>query len=266
VSAPPTPGVVRAIVLGAAGRMGRALIRAAPDFPRLQITAAIAAPGSAALGSDAGTLAGCAPLHVTVSAELGPALEGADVVLDFSRAEALPATLAACRAAHRALLVGTTGWPATLEGALAAAASDIALLVAPNTSVAVAVLAELTRRAAELLPADFDISLIERHHAGKRDAPSGTARALAAAAAQGRAAAPGGASAGALPVQSVRAGEIVGEHEVHFAGPGESLTLAHRAQDRALFARGALSAALWLASRPPGRYGMHDFLAGKTGT
>jgi 4-hydroxy-tetrahydrodipicolinate reductase len=253
---------VRAILVGVSGRMGRALVRAAPEFPALRITAAIAPAGSAALGADAGTLAGCAALGVQVSADLAPALADADVVIDFSRAEALPATLAACRAARRALLIGTTGGPASLEGPLDSAAHEIPLLVAPNTSLAVAVLAELTRRAAELLPADFAISLIERHHAGKRDAPSGTARMLAAAAADAR----GGAQAAALPVESVRAGEIIGEHEVHFAGPGETLTLAHRAEDRALFARGALAAALWLASRPPGRYGMRDLLAGKTGT
>jgi 4-hydroxy-tetrahydrodipicolinate reductase len=257
---------VRAVLVGASGRMGRALVRAAPEFPGLRLMAAIAAPGSAALGQDAGTLAGCEPLGVLVSADLARALAGADVVIDFSRAEALPATLAACRAARRALLVGTTGWPAALEGALVCAAYELPLLIAPNTSLAVAVLAELTRRAAELLPADFDISLTERHHAGKRDAPSGTARMLAAVAADGRAAARGAAAAAPVPVHSVRAGEIVGEHEVHFAGPGESLTLAHRAQERSLFARGALAAALWLASQPPGRYAMRDLLVGKTGT
>jgi 4-hydroxy-tetrahydrodipicolinate reductase len=250
---------VRAVLVGVAGRMGRALVRAAADFPALRISAAIASEGSAALGQDAGTLAGCAPLGVRVSAELAPALTDADVVLDFSRPEALPATLAACRAAHRALLIGTTGWSAAHEAALAESAAEIPLLVAANTSLAVAVLAELTRRAAELLPRDFTVSIIERHHAGKRDAPSGTARVLAAAAAGGRAGAP-------VPVQSLREGEVVGEHDVVFSGPGESLTLAHRALDRSLFARGALAAALWLASQSPGRYGMRDFLDGKTGT
>jgi len=254
---------VRAVLVGATGRMGRALVRAAPSFPRLVISAAIARPGSPAVGQDAGTLAGCAPLGVKVTADLTAALARADVALDFSRAEALAATLAACRERGRALLVGTTGWDAALEAALAAAAREIPLLVAPNTSLAVAVLAELTRRAAELLPAEFAVSLTERHHAGKRDAPSGTARALAAAAAAGRAGATGEP---AIPIESERRGEIVGEHEVHFTGPGETLLLAHRAQDRGLFARGALAAALWLASRPPGLYGMRDLLAGKTGT
>ena len=251
---------MRAVLVGAGGRMGRALLCAAPEFPRLTITAAIAPAGSAALGSDAGTLAGCGPLNVPVTADLAAALAHADVAIDFSRAEALPATLAACRGLGRALLVGTTGWGAAMEDALAAAARDMALLIAPNTSLAVAVLAELTRRAAELLPGDFAISILERHHAGKRDAPSGTARALAEAAAAG---APPGR---AIPIESQRFGQIVGEHEVHFAGPGETLSLSHRAQDRALFARGALAAALWLAPRPPGRYGMRDFLIDKTGT
>jgi 4-hydroxy-tetrahydrodipicolinate reductase len=258
MSAPATTPV-RAVLVGVTGRMGRALVRAAADFPALRISGAIAAAGSAALGQDAGTLAGCAPLGVRVSGALEPCLAGADVVIDFSRPEALPATLAACRAAHRPLLVGTTGWPAQAEEALGAAAADIALLVAANTSLAVAVLTELTRRAAELLPRQFSVSIIERHHAGKRDAPSGTARVLAAAAESARAGGP-------VPVHSVREGELVGEHDVLFSGPGESLTLAHRALDRSLFARGALAAALWLSSQPAGRYGMRDLLYGKTGT
>jgi 4-hydroxy-tetrahydrodipicolinate reductase len=258
VSAPATTPV-RAVLVGVTGRMGRALVRAAADFPALRISGALAAPGSAALGQDTGTLAGCAPTNLRVSAELGRSLADSDVVIDFSRPEALPATLAACRGARRALLIGTTGWSSAQEEALTAAAADIPLLVAANTSLAVAVLTELTRRAAELLPPDFAISVSERHHAGKRDSPSGTARALAAAAESGRAGAP-------VPVHSVREGEFVGEHDVLFSGPGESLTLAHRALDRSLFARGALSAALWLASQPPGRYTMRDFLDGKTGT
>lgn len=250
---------MRAVLVGVAGRMGRSLVCAAADFPGLRISGAIAAAGSSALGQDAGTLAGSAALGVQVSADLARALADADVVIDFSRPEALPATLAACRARRRALLIGTTGWPAALEDALVAAACDIPLLVAANTSLAVAVLAELTRRAAELLPPQFEVSIVERHHAGKRDAPSGTARLLAAAAESGRAGEP-------VPVQSLREGEVIGEHDVLFSGPGETLVLAHRALERSLFARGALAAALWLASRPPGRYAMRDLLDGKTGT
>jgi 4-hydroxy-tetrahydrodipicolinate reductase len=131
----------------------------------------------------------------------------------------------------------------------------------------VALLAELVQRAAAALPEVFDIDVLEAHHRGKQDAPSGTALALVAAARAARAGTPGIARPGGeIAVHSVRAGDLVGEHAVRFCGPGEELTLSHRAADRGLFARGALAAALWLQPRPPGRYRMADVLGFKTGT
>lgn len=258
--------LIRATLIGASGRMGQALLRAAPGFADLIITGAIASAESLALGRDAGELAGTGPMNLKVTSDLPAALAQADVALDFSSPLATAGNLAACRTAGKPLLLGTTGYADALGAELAAAARDIALLVAPNTSIAVALLTEITAAAARTL-SGFDIDVLEMHHRSKRDAPSGTALALAAAARSaregGRTAAPAGPHA-QIGIASLRAGDLVGEHTVLFCGPGEQLSLQHRATDRAIFARGALTAALWLASARPGRYAMRDFLASKT--
>jgi 4-hydroxy-tetrahydrodipicolinate reductase len=263
----------RAVIVGASGRMGQALVRAMRELPVLRITGAVASADSASVGRDAGVLAGIEPLGVEVSSDLPAALAGADVVLDFSQPRATRTNIAACRAARKPLLIGTTGFAAELtEAELDAAARDIPLLVAPNTSLGVALLMELVRRAAQALPAEFDIEIIEAHHRMKRDAPSGTALALARAAGEGRGVPPPEALAAASAARTgprrpgeigfavVRGGDIVGEHTVLFAGTGEQVSLSHRAADRAIFARGALRAAVWLLGRAPGRYGMGDII------
>ncbi|HTD11991.1 MAG TPA: 4-hydroxy-tetrahydrodipicolinate reductase [Steroidobacteraceae bacterium] len=246
-----------AVLIGAAGRMGRAIFKVAGEFPGLAFVGALASGDSALLGRDSGSLAGGAPNHLPITSDLGAALARAQVVIDFSTALATRENLRACRAAHKPLLLGTTGFAADLEAELAAAAAEIPLLVAPNTSLAVTLLGELARRAAQALPG-FAIGITETHHRDKRDAPSGTALALAAAIREAR--------PGQIPISSVREGEVVGEHCVHFAGPGEELALTHRALAREVFARGALAAALWLSSQAPGRYDMRDVMGFKTAT
>jgi 4-hydroxy-tetrahydrodipicolinate reductase len=263
----------RAVIIGASGRMGQALVRAASELPTVRITAAVASPASRSLGRDAGVLAGMEPLGLAVTSDLAAALAAADVAIDFSQPQATRANIAACRAARKPLLIGTTGFtPEPTEVELAAAAGEIPLLVAPNTSLGAALLTELVRRAARALPTEFDIEIIEAHHRMKRDAPSGTALALARAAGEGRGTAlakafPDASSRrtgprleGAIGFAVVRGGDIVGEHTVLFAGPGEEVRLSHRAGDRAIFARGALRAALWLRGQPPGRYDMSDIV------
>jgi 4-hydroxy-tetrahydrodipicolinate reductase len=268
--------LVRVAVIGVTGRMGQALLRAAPGFAQLIITATVASPQSLALGRDAGAVAGLGPNNLIITSDLVGALRQADVAIDFSHADATQASVTACRAAGKPLLVGTTGLDATLEPAITAAAREIALLVAPNTSIAVAVLTELARESARVLPASFDIDVIETHHRTKKDAPSGTALTLGRAAAAARglplpaggaqapSGVPGGRPEGQVGMVSIRAGDAVGEHTVLFSGLGEQLALTHRALDRAIFARGALTAALWLVAQAPGRYSMRDFIGYKT--
>ena len=274
--------VIRAAVIGANGRMGRALVRAAAS-ESIEIAAAVTSAKSEALGKDVGELAGLGKLGVAVTADLASALAAADVAIDFSNAAATQSNLTACRDARKPLLIGTTGF--NLDAELHAAARDIPVLLAPNTSLAVTLLIELVRQAAAALPATFDIEIVEAHHRMKKDAPSGTALALGRAAAAGRsqpfeyAARDGSLQPGAgvradgvarkgseIGFAVVRAGDIVGEHSVLFAGMGESLTLSHRATDRAIFARGALQAAAWLESRAPGQYFMRDLFVNKSGS
>ena len=260
--------------------MGCALVRAAAESRDLRVASAVASPTSAAVGRDAGELAGVGNIGVTVTGDLSSALAQADVVVDFSNNHATGANLAACWRARKPLLIGTTGYPAELTRELDSAARDIPLLVAPNTSVGVALLIELVEKAAQALPATFDIEIIEAHHRMKRDAPSGTALALGDAAATGRRGtgqslarkevessrigASGPRSEGDIGFAVVRGGDIVGEHTVLFAGTGERLTLSHSATDRAIFARGALQGARWLHGQRPGRYSMRDILSYKS--
>jgi 4-hydroxy-tetrahydrodipicolinate reductase len=269
------PPVTRAAIIGVTGRMGLALVRAASNTPGTSVAAAVASAQSSALGKDAGDLAGVGTIGVRVSADLAAALSQVDVAIDFSNAQATQSNLAACRAARKPLLIGTTGFASELTAQLAEAARDIPLLVAPNTSLGVTLLIELVRQAARALPTQFDIEIIEAHHRTKRDAPSGTALALGKAAAEGRGRSLGtGESAvrqsgivrqdGEIGFAVVRGGDIVGEHSVLFAGMGESLTLSHRVTDRAIFARGALQAAAWLESRPAGQYFMRDLVTHKS--
>lgn len=268
--------MIRAAIIGISGRMGHALVRAAGERSDIRITAAVASRGSSSIGRDAGELADAGKTGVTVTDELAKALVDVDVAIDFSNGSATAGNLAACRAARRPLLIGTTGYPAVeLASQFDAAAREIALLVASNTSVGITLLEALVRTAAQALPATFDIEVFEAHHRMKRDAPSGTALTLGEAAAAGRrdgqglrpdelaaarARPPGPRGEGDIGFAVVRGGDIVGEHSVLFAGPGERITLSHSATDRAVFARGALAAARWLAGRPPGRFSMRDFI------
>ncbi len=269
--------MLRVALIGAAGRMGQALARAASGRSDLGLCAAVDAPGSALLGRDIGELAGVGRLGVSLGSDLEAALGSADAAIDFSHPSATPASLAACVAAGTPLLVGTTGLTSELHSAIDRAASRIPILQSANTSLGVTLLAELARRCAEVLPAGFDVEILEAHHRYKKDAPSGTALALGEAVAQARgrpleqlavrdrSAGTGPRREGEIGFAVIRGGDIVGEHSVLFAGEGEQIVLTHRATDRAVFARGALEAAVWLARRPPGRYRMRDMLSKTAG-
>ena len=270
---PTAAGPVRITLFGASGRMGHTLIRAIHDSTDYELAGATASAGSAALGQDAGTLAGLpAGLGVEVIADPRRALDGADVALDFSAAAAVGGHLDACLAAGVGFVVGTTGFDADTDRRLAAAAAEIPVLIAPNTSLGLNLLAQLVEKAAASLPPEYDIEILEAHHRYKVDAPSGTALKLGRAAAAGRRIDLGDApaagrvgdagprQAGSIGFAVIRGGDIVGEHTVLYAGPGERLELTHRAHDRMTFAYGALRAAGWLRGRAAGLYTMGDVL------
>lgn len=267
---------LRLLIIGAAGRMGQALARAASERSDMRVAAAVDEPGSAHIGRDVGDLAGVGRLDVSITSDLTAALAESDAALDFSHPSATATSLAACVAAGKPLLIGTTGHDSHLRYELERAARHIALLVAANTSIGVTLLTEVARRCAEALPLEFDVEILEAHHRQKKDAPSGTALALGQAIAEARGreldevgvrnrAGSGPRKPGEIGFAVVRGGDIVGEHSVVFAGAGEQLVLTHRATDRAVFARGALEAAAWLARRPPGRYHMRDILSKTAG-
>jgi 4-hydroxy-tetrahydrodipicolinate reductase len=257
------------IIFGITGRMGQCLLRALREGSPFQLHGAIASPGSFKLGQE------CAaegpPTGVMITSDPAAVLKPGAVAMDFSLGGAVAAHAQACAAAGVPLLVGTTGFDAAARAALTQAAGKIAVLIAPNTSLGVAVLSQLAAQAAVALGEGYDVEIAEAHHRLKRDAPSGTALSLGetVAAARGQALdavavydrrsdAP--LKPGSIEFSVVRAGDIVGEHTVTFAAAGERLEITHRAWDRMTFARGALRAAAWLTGRPAGLYGMQDVL------
>jgi 4-hydroxy-tetrahydrodipicolinate reductase len=261
---------VRLAIAGAGGRMGQALVETTLADPDLALASALDVTGSPALGRDTAERIGRAS-GVRVTSDVGQALAGADVLIDFTRPEGTLAHVAACEAAGVAMVIGTTGLDGGQKTRIAAAAKRIAIVLAPNMSVGVNVLAELTRIAAERLGASFDIEVLEMHHRHKVDAPSGTALLLGEAAARGsgvslddhavyaRQGVTGARKAGAIGFAALRGGDVVGEHTVIFAGPGERVELTHRATSRQNFAAGALRAARFVAERRArGESGLYD--------
>jgi 4-hydroxy-tetrahydrodipicolinate reductase len=261
---------MRLIVAGAGGRMGRSLIQAIAASKGVVLAGAVEAAGAAEVGRDSGELAGLGKNGVAVAAALEPLLAGADGLIDFTVPKATVAF--ADLLAKRGLvhIVGTTGLSAADEAALAAAAKRAIVVKSGNMSLGVNLLAALVKRVAKTLGQEFDIDILEMHHNRKVDAPSGTALMLGRAAAAGRGidlaqhsatSRDGGARrAGDIGFASLRGGTVVGDHSVIFAGTAERIELVHRAEDRTIFARGALKAALWARGRPPGVYSMADVL------
>ncbi|MBB4837719.1 4-hydroxy-tetrahydrodipicolinate reductase [Sphingomonas kyeonggiensis] len=237
-------------IYGSLGRMGQAIAAVAPE-----LNAKVA--GGADAQDDPATIAA-----------------RADVLIDFSAPQALEAHLAAARAAGKPIVVGTTGLSPQHHALIDEAAKDIAVLQTGNTSLGIGLLQRLVREAAAQLGPDWDIEIVEMHHRHKVDAPSGTALMLGKAAAAGmgttlaeaevtdRAGTVGARASGTIGLASLRGGSVVGDHSVVFATQGERIELTHRADDRAIFAHGAVKAALWLAGKPAGRYSMDQVLGG----
>ncbi len=263
------PGIV---VTGASGRMGRMLIEAVRASDAARLVGAVERPGHEWIGQDLGTAMGGAEMGLTVTDDPLEAFAKAQAVLDFTAPDAtveFAALAAQARAVH---VIGTTGMEERHLAKLDAAARHAVIVRAGNMSLGVNLLVTLTRRVAAALGEEFDIEVVEAHHNRKVDAPSGTALMLGEAAAEGRGVTleeaadrgrdgiTGARKPGAIGFSAIRGGDIVGEHDVIFAGPGERVVLRHVASDRMLFARGALRAALWGQGRDPGQYDMLDVL------
>lgn len=263
------PGMV---VVGASGRMGQMLIRTVLDSPNAKLVGAVERAGHAWIGQDLGLAMGMAPLGVIVADDPLDPFAQAQAVLDFTSPSAtleFAALAAQTRAVH---VIGTTGFSEDDIAALEPAARHAVIVRAGNMSLGVNLLTQLTRQVAAALDVEFDIEVVEAHHRHKVDAPSGTALMLGEAAAEGRGmqlsevadrgrdGITGARDTGAIGFSAIRGGDVVGEHDVIFAGEGERIVLRHLATDRAIFARGALKAALWGQDKSPGQYDMIDVL------
>lgn len=266
--------MIRISILGASGRMGRRLISAVLESSGFELGGALVRHGSEYLGQDAGLMVGAGACGVSCSDDLATVLAGADVAIDFTLPEATVFNVSGCETAGCALVIGSTGHSEEQQLSLRERRWQVPAVLAPNMSIGVNVLYRLAEMAAAALP-DFDAEIAETHHKRKQDAPSGTALMLAEVIAGARAqnardVIRTGRGPDQTPRQSeeigisaLRAGEIVGEHTVLLAGPGETLEIRHRALDRGNFAHGALQAAAWVSGRPAGLYDMGDVVGFK---
>jgi 4-hydroxy-tetrahydrodipicolinate reductase len=258
-------------IAGCGGRMGRALVVevAAAEGVRL---AGATARAAALQGQDAGGLAGLDPLGIAIGQDAEALFAASDVVIDFTSPETSLRHAEIAARTGKALVIGTTGLSPAEIDAVAAAAQQAPIVLAPNMSLGVNLLLGLVEQVARTLGPDYDIEILEMHHRLKKDAPSGTALGLGQAAARGRGISLEEAAVrsrdgqigprpdGTIGFAALRGGDVVGDHTVIFAGLGERLELSHKASDRRIYARGALRAALWAAGQPPGLYGMKDVL------
>ena len=262
---------IKIAIAGSSGRMGRVLLECIAQADDLVLHAALEHDGSAMLGRDAGELSG-AVCGVKISADVEAALQGADVLIDFTRPEGTLRHLEVCRRLGVNMVIGTTGFSAQQKAQLGAAAQDVGIVFAPNMSVGVNLVFKLLETASRVLAQGYDIEIIEAHHRHKVDAPSGTAlglgevvahtlgRDLAECAVYGREGVTGERDPSTIGFATVRGGDIVGDHTVLFAGIGERIEITHKASSRATFALGALRAARFLKANPAGMYDMQDVL------
>ncbi len=259
-------------VFGAGGRMGRMLVQAVHETKETSLAAATEKEGNPLIGTDAGLFAGVGELGVAIAGSLADALGAARVGIDFTLPEASVGHVQACRREGRPLVIGTTGFSTEQLARIHEAAKEIPVVHAPNMSVGVNLCFNLLERAAKVLGESVDIEIIEAHHRNKVDAPSGTAvrmgeivaaatgRELAKSAIYGRQGRTGVRERDTIGFETIRGGDIVGEHTVLFAGEGERIEIVHRSSSRANFAAGAVRAARWLVDRPAGLYDMQDVL------
>lgn len=264
----------RIAIAGINGRMGKNLLTAVCEAEQLSLGAATARAGSAVLGRDAGSLleSGAVELGVTIVDDLARVLDDFDILIDFTSPEATLKHLALCAAAGKKLVIGTTGFSDSQKQQVASAAEKTAIVFAPNMSVGVNLCFKLLETAASILGDDYDVEIIEAHHRHKKDAPSGTAlkmgevvaaalgRKLEDCAVYGREGLIGERDSKAIGFETIRAGDIVGDHTVMFAADGERVEITHKSSSRMTYAKGSVRAANWLRDRPTGLFDMLDVL------
>ncbi|PNU19009.1 4-hydroxy-tetrahydrodipicolinate reductase [Geothermobacter hydrogeniphilus] len=264
--------MTRIAVTGAAGRMGGRIITLATESDQLQVVGAVEMAGHPKLGQDAGHVAGCGELGVPISDSLEEALTGADLLIDFTFPQVTLANAAVCARIGKAMVVGSTGFTPEEREHLQAFAEQVPVVFAPNMSVGVNVCFKLLKDIAQTLGEGFDVEIVELHHNKKKDSPSGTAVRMGEIVAEAlgrdynqvanyhREGMCGERTTEEIGMQTVRGGDIVGEHTVYFIGMGERIELTHRAMNRDMFARGAIRAAAWLGGKPAGMYDMQAVL------
>ena len=263
---------VRIAVCGAAGRMGRTILEVCRETEAVEVTAALEHSASPMLGVDAGEQAGIGKLGVIISDDLTALADQFDVLIDFTLASSIDSTLAQCRSAGKKMVIGTTGLADEQKQNISAAADDIGIVFAPNMSIGVNLCFKLLELASHVVGEEADIEIIEAHHREKKDAPSGTSlrmgeviaatlgRDLKDCAVYGREGITGPRDRKTIGFETIRAGDIVGEHTVMFATAGERVEISHKATSRKTVASGAVRAAKWLAGKDRGLFDMQDVL------
>ncbi len=264
--------MIKAVVTGAAGRMGSRIINVLSTMEGIKLAAAVEKKGNPLVGQDAGGPAGLPPTGVSITDDLDAALAAGEVLIDFTTPESSLDHIRACADHHRPIVIGTTGLSKDEVAQVAKYADKIPCVLSPNMSIGVNLSFKVLQEIARTLGDDYDVEIVESHHRMKKDAPSGTAMKMAQVLAQAlrrdldevgvyaRKGLIGERSKKEIGIQTIRAGDIVGEHTVYFAGKGERIELTHRAHSRDTFAAGAVRAALWIAGKKPGMYDMQDVL------
>ena len=264
--------MTRIIVAGATGRMGSRIVALSMNYPGLQLAGAFERKGHASAGKDIGLMSGCGECNIPLVDNLEAVIDSGDVIIDFTMPESTLNNIQLAASKKKSMIIGTTGLSQQPIDTIGKYASEVPVVLAPNMSVGVNLIFKVLKDVAKVLGDDYDIEIVEAHHRLKKDAPSGTALKMAQVIAEtvdrnldevavyARKGITGERTKKEIGIQTVRAGDIVGDHTVLFGGLGERIEITHKASSRDTFARGALRAALWLADQKPGLYDMQDVL------
>ncbi|OGU00086.1 MAG: 4-hydroxy-tetrahydrodipicolinate reductase [Geobacteraceae bacterium GWC2_48_7] len=264
--------MIKIAVSGAAGRMGQRIINSITEAEGVELSGALERPGHPLVGQDAGLIAACGTLGVAISDDLNAVIAGCDVMIDFTAPKVSLKNLEACGLQKKAIVIGSTGFTPDERALALELARNIPVVLAPNMSVGVNVCLKVLKDVARTLGDDFDVEIVELHHNKKKDSPSGTAVRMGEVVAEAlgrdynkvanyhREGICGERTKEEIGMQTVRGGDIIGEHTVYFIGQGERIEISHRAMTRDMFSRGSVRAAKWVVSQSPGLYDMQDVL------